>query len=150
MARSGLDPPAFAMQWENSSGVAPRSAVALEHRLGIMQLGLAVCQDRLDVTQLASIEHLARRLLQIEKAVRRNPKAPDFEGLNRYLDHVTDPASGAAAPLFDQHIADEMKVDANILKQTRLARETFALQRTPGPSRPKKEAKPKAKAKNQE
>ena len=44
--------------------------------------------DQLDVSSLVSAELLVRRVFQIELAVDRNPKSPDFEGLDAITEVV--------------------------------------------------------------
>ena len=103
--------------------MAARSAVAIEHRLLVFQFWLAVSVDRLDPTQVESLEHAARRILQIQKAVRKSPKNPDFTGLEPYLRHVADPSGGATTLAFDAHVADVLRAEGAWLKQSRLAKE---------------------------
>ncbi len=120
---SGLEPMGLAAQWEVSSGIAPRSAIAQTHMFLMYTLWSMVCFDRLDTSNLASAEHLSRWLLMLERATRRNARSPDFSGLESYMAHVTMSGVGAAAPLFDRHVAEEQRTAATILKQGRLERE---------------------------
>ena len=79
--------------------------------------------DRLDCYRLTSAQHLARRVLQVQKAVRRNPRSPDFENLTEYMRHAADATGTVSAPVFDRHVADRQRDEAQVMKQTRLARE---------------------------
>ena len=79
--------------------------------------------DHCDPHRSATMEHFARRLLQIQKAVKRSPKVPDFEGLELYMNHLLDPSGAAHAPSFDAHIASVTKDEMVVLKQMRLAKE---------------------------
>lgn len=145
IAQSRLDPNAYAVQWKTASGVTAQSALAYEHRMLVTALGLMVCEDRLDPTQLSVAEHLGRRVLQIEKAVRKNHRQPEFDGLEMYMKHLADAGLGAQAPVFETHMAEQMKAEAQVLKQSRMAREeTAALQKEKGP---RADAKPKPKPK---
>ena len=59
----------------------------------------------------------------IQRAVKRNSKAPVFSGLESFLVHCLDGSAGIVASDFDRYIAEVQKVDANILKQQRLTKE---------------------------
>ena len=87
---------------------------------------LAANHDRLNIPRLASAEHIARRVLQLMEAIRRNPRSPDFEGLHPYLHHMDNFTSGAKIPHFvvqSKYVTEVQKTDAFILKQSRLMRE---------------------------
>ena len=123
MARSGLEPAGFVAQYYQTSGLGPRSALGIEFAYLIHSLWLLAVVDRLDCYRLTSAEHLARRVLQIQKAVRRNPRSPDFENLTEYMRHAADATGTVSAPVFDRHVADRQRDEAQVMKQTRLARE---------------------------
>ena len=67
------------------------------------------------------------------------------------MDHPADPGLGATPPVSEQHIAETMKTQAQIMKQTRLSREeseALAKKRGgPGKEQEKLTAKEKAEAK---
>ena len=123
LSSAGVEPNAFCATWETACGAPANSPLVREHRHLIFLFWLAAVQDLVDPTHLASLEHCARRILQIEKAIKRSPKNPDFEGLDPYMKHMTEPTLGISAPKFEAHVADELRGDAAFLKQTRLARE---------------------------
>ena len=89
----------------------------------IHTLWLLSCHDRLDVAQLAAGEHIARRVLQIQRSVKKNPQNPEFDGLDAYMRHSQDASGTVFAPTFDRHIAEVQKNEAQVLKQFRLTRE---------------------------
>ncbi len=72
------------------------------------------------MTQLASAEALNRHVLQVHQAVLRNPKAPDFRGLQLVVVSKLDSAGGILTGDFGRFIADEQKTEAFTLKQQRL------------------------------
>ena len=123
MSRSGLEPAGFVAQYYQTSGLAPRSALGIEFSYLIHSLWLQAVVDRLDCYRLASAEHLARRVLQVQKAVRRNPRSHDFENLTEYMRHAADATGTVSALVFDRHVADRQRDEAQVMKQTRLARE---------------------------
>ena len=59
----------------------------------------------------------------IQKAVKRSPQSPDFEGLDSYISHAYDQSGGIITLEFDKHIAEIQRNDAFVLKQGRLLRE---------------------------
>ena len=120
VSQSGQELNQYHAYWQQRSGVAVNSAVAHEHRLGFDYLQLFLCFDQLDASNVAGLEALCRRLLIIQKAVRRNPKVPDFTGFERFLITAVDDLGGVVATGFDEWMASEQKSEALILKQSRL------------------------------
>ena len=72
---------------------------------------------------LASCEAQSRRLVQIEAAVRRSPKLPDFSGLEVMTQAAADPSGAAITQGFNAWVASQQKDAATIAKQGRLLRE---------------------------
>jgi hypothetical protein len=120
---SGGEPPAYAAAWLTASGVAPRSSVALEFVMQVHAFWMLATLDGIDLNNSATAEHLARRILQIQRAVRRAPRSPDFSGLEAYVEHVSMTSLGAPTPEFDRHVAEIQKVEAQIMKSQRLSQE---------------------------
>ena len=121
--RSGLEPQGFLASYLLTSGLNPKSSLAIELGHHLFAIWTFSVVDRLDPNQSATVEHIARRVLQIQKAVKRNPKNPDFEGLGEYMKHSADASQTLGAPAFDRHVAEKQKVEGMILKQQRLQRE---------------------------
>jgi len=69
---------------------------------------------------------LSRRLMQIEAATRRNPRQPDFEGLDGVLDVALDEAGSAILPRFTEWVGKQQQAEAQILKAGRQWREEQA------------------------
>ena len=78
-------------------------------------------------------------------ASRRNPRSPDWSGLDAYLRHMGGPAAPLRTPGFDQYITDAQKTEASILKQGRLVREETSAEEKR--TKPTGDGKGKAKAK---
>jgi hypothetical protein len=72
---------------------------------------------------LVGFEHMVRRLIMIEMAVNRNPKAPDWEGLEALLAARVNDTGGVTMPKFMSWVGDQQKNEAQVLKQGRLIRE---------------------------
>eukprot|EP00974_Lingulodinium_polyedra_P088448 8575873-Lingulodinium_polyedra.AAC.1 len=49
-------------------------------------LRLLQSYDQLDIVNAAGAEYVVRRLKQLEAATKRNPRQPDFEGLEAVLE----------------------------------------------------------------
>jgi hypothetical protein len=139
-----MEPPAYAAAWVAASGVAPKYGIAVEFLMSIQSLWLLASMDGVDATNLVTAEHIARRALMIQKAVRRSPRSPDFSGLHSYMEHMADHASGAATPAFDRHVAALQKDEAIIMKSQRLAHEEVeADEKRKKPKEDKKNKNPK-------
>ncbi|CAK0861936.1 unnamed protein product [Prorocentrum cordatum] len=70
------------LDWGAKSGVGTTSGVCRTHRRICEGLDQAICYDQLDFANCAVIEHLARWLYEVESAVRRRSKVPDFTNLD--------------------------------------------------------------------
>ena len=123
LCRSGMEPQAFVANYLQTSGVHAKSAVAIEFSHLMFAIYAFTVLDRLDPYQSTTVEHLARRVLQLQKAIKRNPKAPDFEGLSEYTRHCSDAVHALTTPEFDKHVAEKQKQDSWIMKNQRLQRE---------------------------
>ena len=99
-----------------------------EHKTLMHALGLMQVYDQLDLPALAGAEFLARRVVVIERAVRVNPKAPDFTGLHKMLEHRLDESGGIKAMNFTAHFAQLAEAEARVLRQQRLYRSELGTQ----------------------
>ena len=66
---------------------------------------------------------LARNILRIQWAVRRNPRTPDFSGLDGMTRQAFDETGGIVCSEFDRHYAESQRTQAQVKKQSRLWRE---------------------------
>ena len=121
--KSGHELATYDGMWAARSGVAKGSAVAHSHRNLCTALSLMQSYDQLDMGNSAAAEFLARWSLMVEAAVRKNPKAPSFTGLEAFLSHSFDELGGVITPDFTKHIADEQRAEAQVMKQHRLWQE---------------------------
>ena len=115
--------------WVRQSGAQADSAVSWEHKMLCTQLAMAVGYDRLDASNVASLELVGRRIIMIERAVRVNPRAPSFVGLHKMIEHALDESGGVAAREFTAHMATLAEAEARVLKQNRLLREELEARR---------------------
>ena len=117
---AGVAIPGYYDVYLRTSGIDPNSALAHELRCLLMLLYHAVVFDQLDAYNCASMEYLARRISQIQRAVRRSPKAPNFAGLELMLATSMDSAGGVVTSDYARFVAEEQKAEAFTLKQQRL------------------------------
>jgi len=111
------------MDFVRKSGIPEKGGVAREHHSIIETLRLLVCFDMLDPTSLASAEMLCRRMFVLEQAVGRNPKHPDYDGLDPVCGTTLSEVGAVSAPLFSAWLASVNKDEAVVMKQHRLLRE---------------------------
>ena len=110
---------------------------------------MAISDDMLDVGNLASFEQISRRLVQLELAVEKNPKHPDFSGLNILVDTNVSAGGMARVPKFTKWVTDRHREQAEIYKQRRLFSEEAGKQssssdpKAPPIRAPKPKPKPK-------
>ena len=105
--------------WARRSGIGEKTATAREHRVICMALRLLTQFDQVDMCGLASAELLVRRLRQLETATRRNPRQPDFDGLDMVLDTAVDDSGALVLPTFDAWVSAQQRAEATVLKAGR-------------------------------
>ena len=110
----------------NNSGINAKSGLAKEFMQHVFSLHFLYCHDLIDGRRVSVAEHICRRLLCVQKAVKRNCKNPDFDGMEPYERHMSDITGAVHATTFDRHVAQEQKDAAVTLKQDRLNREEQA------------------------
>jgi hypothetical protein len=130
------DLPTYHLSWLRSSGVSGSGAIVHEHHSLCEALRLALTKDQIDVSNLASFEHLTRRLLTLEIAVARSPSAPDFTGLEVVSEAPISSAGQAYVASMSSWITEKLKEKANIQKQSRLFKEEFSKRSGKGDANP--------------
>ena len=114
------------LDWVRKSSAGDRTAVTREHFALSEMLRVMITHDQLDVSMLAGADLMVRRLLVIEMAVARNPRAPDWDGLEVAFSMRTTETGGAHAHTFETWLSNVQKDHAQVLKQGRLLREERA------------------------
>ena len=129
VAENGGDLANYHSSFMRKSGLSENSAAAHEYKnlLGILRLALSY--DQVDCSNLASIEQVVRRMLEIQVAVRRNPKHPVFDTFDYNTRGVVDEVGGARASGYAEWMAEQQKAEAKSLKSTREWREEQAAER---------------------
>ena len=126
---SGMEPLAYAQMLVTQAGLSPKGMAAYSVKNIIFTVYLLAVRDRLNVSELATGEHLSRWCLQILEAHTTDPRQADYEGLEGYMVHMQEANTGVLrAGKFANHIADRQKSQSNILKQFRLAQEETVAQ----------------------
>jgi hypothetical protein len=133
---SGRELIAYDEHWAVNSGIAPGSSIRHEHKTIFHTLALLGSWDQVDIPNLAGGEYLCRRAVQIQRAVRVNPRSPSFVGLHKMTEHSLDEAGGLATADFTQHFATVAEADARIMKQNRLLRSELQSQPSGLPGAP--------------
>ena len=106
--------------WKQESGVAHGSSLCHEHEVLCEAFRFAHGVDQVNASNLCSFELLMRRMIQIEMAVNRNNKAPDFTGLSMVLSSVVDGSGAVQTKGFHKWVADKNESRARIMKSERL------------------------------
>jgi len=112
----GLVLTTYSPYWAREAGIHLEATLAWEHKIICHALSLVLGYDGLDISNLASAEYLSRRLIQIERAVRVDPKAPSFVGLAGMIRYAQDERGGLATREFTNHMAQQAESEARILK----------------------------------
>ena len=79
--------------------------------------------DQVDPSSLAGVELLVRRIYQLEIAVARNSKQPDFDGLDALAETSTKASGAVNVPSMAKWFGEHQKSEAFVLKQMRLLSE---------------------------
>jgi hypothetical protein len=110
-------------EWTRLSGVSEQSAVSHVHRNICEVLRLLHYYDQIDVSATAGGEMLTRWLIQSEISVERNPRHPDYSGLDIVISAPTTREGRAQTTNFNAWVTDRLKDRAAIWKKERLYRE---------------------------
>ena len=113
----------YQAEWERLSGVGEGSAVNHVHRNLCEVLRLMHSWDQVDLSMMASAELIVRWLIQTEIAVERNPRHPDYSGLDIVISAPVNAVGRASTSKFNTWVTDRLKERATIWKQERLYRE---------------------------
>ena len=126
---AGLEQPAHhrqrvGLQCDLPQDIGPISVSGVKRaqildRLAIRDVDTQV--DRVDPMHFATAEHLARKILQQQKAIKKNPKQPDFTGLDEYERHAAGATDEMYAPEWDKHVSELHRNQSLIDRNRRIA-----------------------------
>ena len=134
MSSSGMEWMSHHLDFVHKSGLSSTSGVCRSHRRLSEALQAFQQSDQLNLPALVGIEILCRYLVQIETAVARNPKCPDFQDLDALVGSTVNEIGGLVLPEYNKFIAQAQQAEAFTLKQRRLWREEQVVLTGPGNS----------------
>ena len=146
--RTSMNWKTYHLTWKQESGISTGTSLCHEHETLCESFRLAHEIDQVNCPNLASLELLMRRMIQIEMAVSRNSKMPDFTGLSVVLSSVTDGSGAIQTKGFHRWVAEKNEARARIMKSERMYHEerSGARKRNKGDGKdPKGKAKGRAK-----
>ena len=108
---------------EAQVGSSEQGVVARFHSALCEILRMLVTVDQLDPTNCVCAELVTRYLVMVEAACDRNPKQPDWEGLEMMIATPVSSRGAAELPLFNSWMSGLQRDRAVVLKQGRLLRE---------------------------
>lgn len=115
--------PRYHLDWQRLSGISDGSSINHTHRNLCEILRYMHSYDQLNIVNTASGEFAVRWLIQLEVATERNPRNPDFSGLDLIMGGAVNDEGKAITSKFTQELTTKLKERANIYKQERLYRE---------------------------
>ena len=127
LEEAGLTLNSHHIQWVRSSGVSEFGAPARAHKTFCEILRHLLFVNQLDGGQILGAELLVRELIKVETAVGRNPKVPDWEGLDFISGNRLTDSGAVEVRGFNQWLGTTQKDQAFIVKQGRLLREERAV-----------------------
>jgi hypothetical protein len=111
------------LDFVKKSGVPERGHIAKELENLCETLRIALQVDQLDGSGCLFVEQLVRRILQIQYAVAKNPKMPDWEGVEAIMSPAINDIGGVATSTFADWVSTRQQTEAQRMKQGRLLRE---------------------------
>ena len=109
-------------EWLRLSGVHEASSTAHVHRTVMETIRLFAVVDGLNCPRLAGIENLVTLGIQTEVAVQRNPRAPDYRGLDLMSGAVINAGGRAQTQKYSSWLHERLKERATLWKGDRLYR----------------------------
>ena len=116
---SGMEWLSHHLDFVHKSGLSPTSTASRAHRR-ISEILQAMQQvDQLNIPVLESGERLCRFLVEIEVAVGRNPRIPDFQDLEAISGSTITGMGALSLPQYSKHVAQAQREEAFALQQRR-------------------------------
>lgn len=113
----------YHLDWQRLSGISDGSSINHTHKNLCELLRYMHSYDQLNIVNTACGEFAVRWLVQLEVATERNPRNPDFSGLDLIMGGAVNSEGKAITSKFTQELTTRLKERANIYKQERLYRE---------------------------
>ena len=110
-------------RWCQVLGISKGDRVRHERLVIAKALDLGVLVDRMNLKNLAMVEHLLRRDQLIVSVYEENPSNPDWTASEHFMGTTEKPSGALVVPSLQKHVATRMGEQSAILKQKRKARE---------------------------
>lgn len=120
---SGMEWVGHHLDFVHKSGLSPMSGTCSSHRRVYEALQCSQQHDLLNLPGPHGCEVLVRYLIQIETAVARSPRSPDFQDLDAISATTVNEFGGLVLPEYSRFVARLQKDEAFTLKQQRQWRE---------------------------
>ena len=125
-------PSTFHEHWVRSSEVPRGDRSIYEHEVLSRIMDSMIIVDQLNVPALQSAELIFRRLQVIRQAHKGSPGNPDYSSSDHYMGWKYKKVAAGVDSDLSAYVANELKSEATILKESRKAREEIAARRRPG------------------
>ena len=112
--------------WRLRSGIPEKGVVAKFHSALTEVLRVLITIDQCDPTNLISAELLVRWVVLLETATSRDPRQPDWDGLDIMVAGKISATGAAEVTVFNSWLTNIQKDQAQVMKQGRLLREERA------------------------
>ena len=120
---SGLEWSTHHLDFVHKAGLNPMSGSARSHRRISDAMAAFQQIDQLNLPALLGVEILMRYLVQIETAVSRNPKCPDYADLDGITGALISESGTLVLPNYQKYVANIQRDEAFAMKQRRLWQE---------------------------
>ena len=120
------------MTWKHDNKLQEEERNAVTHEMLSEILELAATHDQLDISNLARMEAMSRRLQYIEQRIKKKREAGrDFDTQDYYLGRTRRTGGAITSPELQKWVAKSAARDSAILKEERKAAEERAFARAP-------------------
>mmetsp|Transcript_116249 Transcript_116249/g.369925 ORF Transcript_116249/g.369925 Transcript_116249/m.369925 type:complete len:436 (-) Transcript_116249:89-1396(-) len=121
--QQGGSPELSHMEWKRNSAVPSGDRAVYEDEALCLALQFLSTIDQINVPNLKGCELMGRRIQLIREACRISPSAPDFSASDHFMGWGRRRGGGAAQQSLTSYVADQLRTEASIAKESRKARE---------------------------
>jgi len=121
--QQGGSPELSHMEWKRNSAVPSGDRAVYEDEALCLALQFLSTIDQINVPNLKGCELMGRRIQLIREAYRISPSAPDFSASDHFMGWGRRRGGEAAQQSFTSYVADQLRTEASIAKESRKARE---------------------------
>jgi len=121
--QQGGSPELSHMEWKRNYAVPSGDRAVYEDEALCLALQFMTTIDQINVPNLKGCELMGRRIQLIREAYRISPSAPDFSASDHFMGWGRRRGGGAAQQSLTSYVADQLRTEASIAKESRKARE---------------------------